>query len=158
MILAKNGSREGGFTMVELIAVMIVIAIMSAYAIPKFMNLTEDAKTSAARAAVASGVSMAQHEVMAYMLRNAGDVPAAKDLTGLAKSHDLGDYVVGYKVAGDDITVYACEDGTTNCNASTAIVGRDKDGKEEPVSKELTISELAGQDTTNASGGGNSGN
>jgi len=41
-----------GFTLVELIIVMIVLGIMAALAIPKFFNMSEDAKYSAVQGAL----------------------------------------------------------------------------------------------------------
>ena len=143
----RNRNGEKGFTMVELIAVLIVIGILAAYAVPKFMNLTEDAKTSAARSALVAGVSMAQHEVAGYMMRNAGAIPTAADLTGLTALHDLGDFKVGFAASGDVITVYACsDDETTACDNTTVYQGRDASGNTAPVQKTLSIRELAGYD------------
>ena len=36
--------NERGFTLIELIIVMVVLGIMAALAIPKFFNISEDAK------------------------------------------------------------------------------------------------------------------
>ena len=41
--------NERGFTLIELIIVMVVLGIMAALAIPKFFNISEDAKYSAVK-------------------------------------------------------------------------------------------------------------
>jgi len=45
-----SGVRKGGFTLVELLIVIIVIAVLSAVAIPKFTDRSQRAKESALRA------------------------------------------------------------------------------------------------------------
>lgn len=135
---------ELGFTMIEFIAVMIVVSVLSAYAIPKFMNLTNDARFAAAKMAIASGITMAHHEVMGHMLRNGGALPTAEDLSGLTDYHDIGNYIVGFDVEDDFVTIYACEEDVPRCDYTNAIVGRSPERLAEFAIKEMTISELAG--------------
>ncbi len=52
---------ETGFTLVELIMVIVIVGILSAVAVPKFINLTgaaQEAKCAANRGAINSAVSM----------------------------------------------------------------------------------------------------
>ena len=46
--------REEGFTLIELIMVMVILGIIAAIAIPKYMDLTTDAKTNALKGALGS--------------------------------------------------------------------------------------------------------
>ena len=48
-------NRESGFTLIELVMVIVILGILSAVAVPKFQDLTEQAK-NAATAGVIGGV------------------------------------------------------------------------------------------------------
>jgi len=45
-------SRQGGFTLIELVIIIVVLGILAAVAIPKYQDLTAEAKEAAARAAL----------------------------------------------------------------------------------------------------------
>ena len=52
MPLKKQLTNEEGFTQVEIIAVLIILGIMAAVAVPRYINLEENAKRRAIDAAV----------------------------------------------------------------------------------------------------------
>ena len=53
-------SREGGFTLVELMVVVMIIAILMAIAIPTFLNSRKRAQDAAAKSNVRNGLAAAQ--------------------------------------------------------------------------------------------------
>ncbi|MBL4670763.1 MAG: prepilin-type N-terminal cleavage/methylation domain-containing protein [Arenicella sp.] len=65
MNLNITRKATSGFTLVELVVVIIVLGILSAVAIPKFVNFTDDAKNSALKGSL-GGVRSAISSSYAY--------------------------------------------------------------------------------------------
>jgi prepilin-type N-terminal cleavage/methylation domain-containing protein len=70
-MLKKNLRNQKGFTLIEIIAVLVILGILAAVAIPKFLDLQNDAKKAAARGFVASGQSAISMGYASNLLGNA---------------------------------------------------------------------------------------
>jgi len=92
---------EEGFTLIEIIAVLIVLGILAAVAVPKYMNMTEDAKNKAAVGAVAEGKARVNQYAASYILEN-GSIPDAEQVAKVMNDAftDAGDFSLGYKESG----------------------------------------------------------
>jgi len=51
-MLRLRQSNQGGFTLIELVIIIVVLGILAAVAIPKYQNITSEAKEAACRAAL----------------------------------------------------------------------------------------------------------
>ena len=85
-MMLKRKKNEGGFTLIELIMVIVILGIMSAVAIPKFLSLSDSAKLSSARgvASAISGSIQAAHSqfLIAGTAYDVSDVLSGTAFTG----------------------------------------------------------------------------
>jgi MSHA pilin protein MshA len=94
-------SRQNGFTLIELVMVIVILGVLAAVALPKFVDLKGDAQTAATQG-VAGAISSAS--VINYSARKinvANGVPItdcvnAKDLLsgGLPSGYTVGDLLI----------------------------------------------------------------
>ncbi|MDY6822219.1 MAG: prepilin-type N-terminal cleavage/methylation domain-containing protein [Thermodesulfobacteriota bacterium] len=107
-------ANQRGFTLIEIIAVLVILGILAAVAVPKFIDLTEDAQDKALKGALAAGFSNVTLSYSKYVLQNGA---APTDIIGSGTSRfwtgsstggdveietDLGDYQAGYTLSGTD--------------------------------------------------------
>jgi len=104
--MRKRGliSNHYGFTLIEIIAVLIILGILAAVAVPRYLDMTEDAHRKSVEGAMAAAISNYSLAFSDYLLQNE-TVPTA--LTDLTIEGDLGDFAATYALAAadDNITI-----------------------------------------------------
>lgn len=83
---SRTRERQAGFTLIEIIAVLVILAVLAAVAIPRYISLIDDARTQALEGAVAAGMS---HVSLAYgrLCLQTGAEPTAADVAGEATAN-----------------------------------------------------------------------
>lgn len=111
-------NNEKGFTLIELVMVIVILGILAATAIPKFVDLQGDARTSVAEgttAALRGAITMLHAQ---YLINgsssdyNATSVTSNVDASGVTLSNDAG--TITAAIDGNNFTwTYTDNNGTS---------------------------------------------
>jgi prepilin-type N-terminal cleavage/methylation domain-containing protein len=88
-VLKKKLRNQKGFTLIEIIAVLVILGILAAIAIPKYLDMATDARAKALAGATASLISAASME---YGQRLLNATASASTFTPSAGGYTVGDF------------------------------------------------------------------
>jgi MSHA pilin protein MshA len=108
---SKIQAKQTGFTLIELVVVIVILGILSAIALPRFVNLTAQAGAAAAQGVAASVSSATSINFAAKKASNASGLTIANctDVQSNISALLSGNPPAGYAVSGAG----ACTDGNT---------------------------------------------
>ena len=119
-------SNQKGFTLIEIIAVLVILGILAAVAIPRFMDLTSVASDKAAMQAVAEGKSRLSNQFARNLLSGAAtSVDAIVTYVTVTDPtiKNAGDYTLSFtKVTDTRINVRADGVGTVKGTNSSVWI------------------------------------
>lgn len=70
-------NKQAGFTLIEIIAVLVILGILAAVAIPKYQDLQEEAERKAGQGIAAAAMSQMTMEYSRVLLTSNGNTTAA---------------------------------------------------------------------------------
>lgn len=123
--------NQKGFTLIEIIAVLVILGILAAVAVPKYLDMAEEARNKAALAAIAEVKGRLSTVQGKYMLQMNGVAPsnaelftAATNAFGYGSETNLSNVGADYTVStatGDPITITVTH--VQGKNLTTPVVG-----------------------------------
>jgi prepilin-type N-terminal cleavage/methylation domain-containing protein len=104
--ISKRSRTQRGFTLIELIAVIVILGVLGAVAAPQFIGLKTDAENKAAMQAVAEGKNRLMNQ---YAIKLMNEEMNANDLAGIvaAVNTDAGNYKLSFSVAASEVEITA---------------------------------------------------
>lgn len=99
-------TNQKGFTLIEIIAVLVILGILAAVAVPRYLDMQGEARIKAAQAAIAEVKAQASQYYGIKLLRTGTAASVGAILNSIGAVPDVGpDFVIGASEEGGNIEI-----------------------------------------------------
>jgi prepilin-type N-terminal cleavage/methylation domain-containing protein len=114
--------NEKGFTLIEIIAVLVILGILAAVAVPKYLDMMNEARIKAAQGAIAEVKGRLSSSQAKYMMNSGGTAPNSSILYTYATGANGYVNATNLSNVGTDFNVSTAT-GTPNITITVSSVG-----------------------------------